>query len=918
MNPGQPRRTSGSMRRKLLTVFGLAMLILMLSGIASLYFLVRQTEYEGWMGRQREATQRVAQTVGNFIGRQQNLLHLLRLFGLDTLTDISSELEQLLEKEPVLQELVHVDSGGRIIARAPKNQNILANLFTIPQSNWFITARNGESYIGDRQLSATDEPYLFFSIPVQEGGVIASRLRMNILNEVVANLQFGKTGIAYLVNRDGRVIAHSSPQVALANTRLAEHSDVIRLIRANREMWSGHYRNFDGQRVIGTMLPISGTPWIAVTELPLIEAHAASLKALSIIIAASLAIGALLAALITRFLNRQFLQPIDQLQQGVQQISQGDLEHRLDVSGPDEICNVAAAFNEMTLRLQQRQQEISEQNAALQTSEARYRAIVEDQTELICRYLPDGTIAFVNEAFCRYFQRQREELLGSCLLPFFSVDNPPFDRELPASLDIDNPVGSMEYRVVRPNGETRWLYWTDRAIFDSEGRILEYAGVGRDTTDRREAEEALQQAKDAAETANRTKSLFLANMSHEIRTPMNVIIGMTHLARQAQEDGKRQYFLQTVQHSAESLLGILNDILDFSKMEAGQLHLNSVSFDLYELLDGIVATMNEAAVENGLKLHIALPEACPAAFIGDDLRLRQILLNLVGNAIKFTPAGSVTIGVALENTNDNQGRTTLHFTVDDTGIGIPFEKLSLIFNNFEQADNSYVRKYGGTGLGLAICKQLTALMEGSIWVESWVNVGSTFHFTVPLRPSLQQVLAEKKTREVGPAAVMKNLHILIVDDNAMNRDLAGMILEGNRVTAAGNGMEALAALASNSFDAVLMDVQMPVMDGLAATAIIRSVEQGTPLAIELPDNMEASLTEKLQGKHLPIIAMTAHAMSEDKEMCRRAGMDEYITKPFQPDKFASTLQSLIISPHVPCASKKANTSAQSLKSSMAS
>jgi CheY-like chemotaxis protein len=235
----------------------------------------------------------------------------------------------------------------------------------------------------------------------------------------------------------------------------------------------------------------------------------------------------------------------------------------------------------------------------------------------------------------------------------------------------------------------------------------------------------------------------------------------------------------------------------------------------------------------------------------------------------------------------------LHFSVADTGIGIPPEKKTLIFNNFEQVDNSYLRKYKGTGLGLAICKQLTALMEGRIWVESRVNLGSTFHFTARLHPSFEQVSAITAAQDLGPDGLINDLSILIVDDNEVNRDVASMMLEpNNRVTTAVNGLEALKAMGANTFDVVLMDVQMPVMDGLSTTAIIRSVEKGTPLAIELPENIGVTLTEKLKGRHVPIIAMTAHAMGGDQEMCLAAGMDFYLTKPFHPRQMTEILRSL--------------------------
>jgi hypothetical protein len=430
-----------------------------------------------------------------------------------------------------------------------------------------------------------------------------------------------------------------------------------------------------------------------------------------------------------------------------------------------------------------------------------------------------------------------------------------------------------------------------RLKVESYDELGQLAGAFNEMADYiKESMDKIGEARDRAEESDKAKSLFLANMSHEIRTPMSAIIGMSRLALEASENGEQRKLLDSVKTSADSLLAVVNDILDFSKIEAGQLDLECHTFSLHKLVQSTIKSVAVLAGHKDIQVAYGIGENVPKFVRGDHMRLRQILLNLLGNGVKFTKRGLVSLEI--RNIGGEAGRAEVCFTVRDTGMGIPPEHLEMIFDRFSQSDLSISRKYQGTGLGLAISRKLCRMMGGDIKVESEVGIGSTFTFNVVFDVPVKGEDVGDKEEQSRQDDDIHSLHVLLVEDNEANRELARMVLENEKlkVTMVESGIDALKKLAAARFDAVLMDIQMPGMDGFTATRIIRQCESGEPLTDAIPEDIERALRDMLYGRHQPIVALTAHAMRGDKEKCIGAGVDEYLTKPFIPEQVMVTLR----------------------------
>jgi len=517
---------------------------------------------------------------------------------------------------------------------------------------------------------------------------------------------------------------------------------------------------------------------------------------------------------------------------------------------------------------------LSRRKARMRQSQAQVEQALEDERRLL-RLLIDNMpdYIYVKDEQSRFVLANRavadltgaknpEDLLGKTDFDYFPQEiAASFFADEQAVIRSGKALINREEPSIDVQGNAKWNLTTKVPLLDPSGRPVGIMGIGRDLTPRKRAEAEVEKARAAAEQANNAKSAFLANMSHEVRTPMNGILGMTDLALDTELNQEQREYMNAVKQSAEALLDVMNDILDFSKIEAGRLDLEEIDFDLSDVLELTLKTLSLRADEKGLELLCELDANVPTAVRGDPGRLRQIIMNLAGNAIKFTEDGEVTVKAHLEESKG--GNHLLHFVVTDTGVGIPQEKQKLIFDAFSQADVSTTRKYGGTGLGLAISKRLVEIMGGKIWVQSEEGAGAEFHFTVQFRAA---ALSATPPLAVSPGA-LRAAKVLIVDDNRTNRRiLEGVLARWNmRSTSVGGAEKALSELSSayrsgTPYTLILTDVLMPGMDGFEFVEHIR----------ERPE-LSAST----------IMMLTSLGQRGDAKRCRQLGVSAYLVKPIR-------------------------------------
>ena len=882
--------------------------------------------------RERSAALGAAMQVSGFIEQIFNTLEsaaeISRTF-VRSRQDQELLIENLMILQPALREVSLLDRQGQEVIRQARLVLITADdLQSYAHSKLFGQVEQGKNYIGSVYFGQiTTEPLVKVAIPIKDvfgdfAGALVAEVNLKFMWDVVADLKIGQTGQAYVVDENGNLLAAADISRVLRGDNMQDMSAVAHALHEDTESEQSdiHFSTgIDGTTVLAAHISLGEPSWVLIAELPAAEVNQAIIWELQISILVMLLV-ATCAALAGGYLANRLASPLLSLTKTASQIADGNLHLVASTQGSSEVGQLANAFNNMTHQLRtliaSLEQQIGHLSVAATLSE-RLSAIL-DIDELLSEVVEQ-----VRQGF-GYYHTQIFLLDDQGKDLIIAEGSGPIGQAMKAklySIPLDNPMSMVALAArsgttIQATDVHKKQNWLQSEFLPNtrseiavpiiiEGKtvgvldVLEDKEHGLDEGDESLLRSLVNQiavaitnarlfdqvqqrayeltlAKEAADIANNAKSTFLSQMTHELRTPMNGVLGMAALLDDTDLDTEQRDLLDTIRASGDTLLTIINDILDLSKIEANKLELEQVPFDIQESVEDTFSLLRPSASAKGLSFTYQIGPDVPQRIVQDMTRLRQILTNLIGNAIKFTATGRVEVAISLSDratSREHLDDYQILFVVKDTGVGIPEERLTQLFKPFSQVDASITRKYGGTGLGLAISKQLCELMGGEMWVTSEPNVGSSFSFTIWAYQTTQP-----NEQQAGQASVFDSdmatqypITILLAEDNVVNQKVALGILKkcGYKADVAGNGLEAIEALKRQPYDLILMDIQMPEMDGLTATQHIRT---------NWPADQQPT-----------IIALTADAMDQHRELYLNAGMDDLVTKPIRVHELMNAL-----------------------------
>ena len=776
----------------------------------------------------------------------------------------TTAMANFLKSYPHVVGLAYLDPEGRILSSSPAGSDLLT-------MQLFIERVTEVPAIISNPITSpiSHNVVVYVGLRMPSGNVLVGELSMSAFQSHIEDLLPPNEGSVILSDRYGNLISHPDLHRVAIQDNIG-NLDILHSVRH-----SGSYTalfNNDGTYCIGTVSKIPQLNWIILITKPASQVFLPIITPTAIILSLIVLAFFLLVNMLKYRLRESIIRPFASFTEFIEQTAQGNYHTpRPDKQSFAELAIIEDKFDQMIMQVTRRESQIKE-------SEERFRQLVESIHEFYwISDMADGRIIYASPSYETIWGRSRQSLHNNPETFFLAIN--PEDRlaviEAFEALRIEGTEADEEFRITLPDGGERWIRAQAFPVHDERGGRVRLAGMAEDITERKATQQALMEAKQSAETANQSKTEFLTNISHELRTPLNGILGMLQLTRETRLKPEQAEYIDTAISSSKVLLNVINDILNIAQIEAGRLALHNHPFSPGEVLETIYRFFRHTTETKGVELSMDIEPGFPKTLVGDEVRIRQILLNLVGNSVKFTEQGHISVHASILPVSPRSGSITVLLVIEDTGIGIPSEKIDYVFESFTQVDGTYTRQYQGTGLGLGIVRSLVGSMNGTIAVDSEKGMGTTIYVTLQLAlPRENERIAEH------PRPVLRErtgLAILVVEDDRVNQLAISRMLEkmGHFPTCASNGEKALEMLKGSIFDCVFMDIQMPVMDGMEATMRIRTAP---PLA---------------GVASIPIIALTAHAMPADREAFLKAGMNDYLAKPVSFEQLSEVLSRIV-------------------------